>query len=376
MKKSILLLLTTALLLCLFSGCGKKAEPQTPPSSSAPTETAATETRIITDGVGRQVELPAVVSTIVPLCNTPRMITYLGLADKVVGIEQCEHATSPIMAYAYVNIERWKELPNVGNNALGASEWYAEELVACAPDVILCNYDKDTADSIQRQTGIPTVAVSQGTLFGEDYKESLRILADVCGVSERAELLISFIDECLLDLEGRTKSLSDENKPLVLGAGATFKGGHSIDGVYSNYPVFSILSANDAAVGISDTIGGLLVDKEQILAWDPDMIFFDSGSMELVKTDYAADSAYFNQLKAVKNGELYQWPNSTWHWSNVEIPLVSCYYVGTLLYPEAFADVDFEAKAAEIFEIFLGEPDYLSVLEQAGAGYGKVSLGS
>lgn len=376
MKKSISFLLTTALLLCLFSGCGKKAEPQTPPASSAPTETADTETRIITDGVGRQVELPAAVSTIVPLCNTPRMITYLGLSDKVVGIEQCEHAKSPIMAYAYVNIERWKELPNVGNNALGASEWYAEELVACAPDVILCNYDKDTADSIQRQTGIPTVAVSQGTLFGEDYKESLRILADVCGVSERAELLISFIDECLLDLEGRTKSISGENKPLVLGAGATFKGGHSIDGVYSNYPVFSILSANDAAVGISDTIGGLLVDKEQILAWDPDMIFFDSGSMELVKTDYAADSSYFNQLKAVKNGELYQWPNSTWHWSNVEIPLVSCYYVGTLLYPEVFADVDFEAKAAEIFDIFLGEPDYLSVLEQAGAGYGKVSLGS
>ena len=162
---------------------------------------------------------------------------------------------------------------------------------------------------------------------------------------------------------------------MVLGAAASFKGGHSIDGVYCKYPVFSILHANDAAKDVADKVGGVLVDKEQILSWDPDMIFFDAGNMELVNTDYAQDSAYFQQLKAVKNGELYQWPNSTWHWSNVEIPIVSCYYVGTLLYPDAFSDVDFEAKASEIFDMFLGQPDYLSVLEQAGAGYGKVSLG-
>ena len=98
--------------------------------------------------------------------------------------------------------------------------------------------------------------------------------------------------------------------------------------------------------------------------------------MELVRTDYAENPGYFEQLQAVKNGNLYQWPNSTWHWSNVEIPLVSAYSTGILLYPEAFADVDFEEKASEIFDFFLGQPDYLSVLEEAGAGYEKVTLGA
>ena len=37
--------------------------------------------------------------------------------------------------------------------------------------------------------------------------------------------------------------------------------------------------------------------------------------------------------------------------------------------------LDFEEKASEIFEMFLGDPNYLSVLENAGAGYGQVSLG-
>ena len=196
-------------------------------------------------------------------------------------------------------------------------------------------------------------------------------------MDERAEQLIAFISACLDDLSERAKSVSDEAKPSVLGAGATFKGGHSIDGVYMNYPVFRILAANDVANEIAGAQGssGVMVDREQILAWDPEIIFFDAGNMGLVNADYAENTAYFEQLQAVQNGSLYQWPNSTWHWSNVEIPIVTAYYVGTLLYPDAFADVNFEAKASEIFDMFLGEPDYLSVLEAAGVGYGKITLG-
>ena len=37
----------------------------------------------------------------------------------------------------------------------------------------------------------------------------------------------------------------------------------------------------------------MMVDREQILAWDPDMIFFDAGSMGLVRTDYAGKRSVF-----------------------------------------------------------------------------------
>ena len=339
---------------------------------------ASTEKRTITDGVGRTVEIPATVETIVPLGNTPRMIVYLGLADRIVGIEECEIATSPIQAYAYPYAEAWSKLPNCGTNSMGETAYYPEEIMLAGPDVILCTDPADTADNLQTQTGIPVVSVPQGTLFGKDYEEALRILGDVCGVADRAEEVITFINTCLEDLESRTQDIPDDSKPTVLGAGATFKGGHSIDGIYTNYPVFEVLSANDVAKDVAGDTGssGVMVDREQILAWDPEIIFFDSGSMELVRTDYTETPGYFEQLQAVKNGNLYQWPNSTWHWSNVEIPLVSAYSTGILLYPEAFADVDFEEKASEIFDFFLGKPDYLSVLEEAGAGYEKVTLGA
>ena len=59
----------------------------------------------------------------------------------------------------------------------------------------------------------------------------------------------------------------------------------------------------------------------------------------------------------------------------MEISLANCYFVGSVLYPEAFAGVDFEVKAGEIFAFFLGEEDYLDVLGEYGAWYGPVELG-
>ncbi len=374
LKKAIALLLALAMVFAL-AACGKQQDANDKTDDSA--DTTEPTTRVITDALGRQVEIPAEVKKIVPLGNTPRMISYLGLADIVVGIEECEIATSPIQAYAYPHVEKWSTLPNCGTNAMGETAYYPEQIMLANPDVILTTDNADVADNLQTQIGLPVVCVDQGSLFAESYEQSLRILADVCGVSDRAETLISYINSCLEDLAARSADIDISEKPTVLAAGATFKGGHSIDGVYTNYAVFEILEANDVAEEIAGQKGssGVMVEKEQILAWDPEIIFFDSGSMGLVRADYAENPGYFEQLQAVRNGELYQWPNSTWHWSNVEIPLVSAYYVGCMLYPERFADVDFEAKASEIFDMFLGEPNYLEIINASGSGYGKVTLG-
>lgn len=369
-KKTAAFLLAAAVALSLCA-CGASPAKETPESTGA-----EMETKTITDALGREVTVPATVEKIIPLGNTPRMITYLGLADKVVGIGDCEIAESPLQAYAYANRELWKDLPIVGSDSMGETSYYPEELIQAAPDVIVCTYGLDTVQDIERQTGLPVVAVTDASLFTPEYEDSLRILGEVCGVSERAEAVVEFINTCIADLRARTENIPDDDKPSILAAAATFKGSHGIEGVYSNYAVFDVISVNDVTRGMTDTgvAGGLLVDKEQILAWDADLIFLDYSGVELVRQDMAENPDFYTQLRAFRNGNVYQCPNSTWHWSNVEIPLVSAYYMGSMLYPEAFADVDFEAKAAEIFEFFLGQPDYLNTLAEAGAGYMKLDL--
>ncbi|MEZ4357828.1 MAG: ABC transporter substrate-binding protein [Eubacteriales bacterium] len=369
MKKSIVFIMTIALVMCVFAGCG---------STETADSTTSTDsgTRTITDAVGREVEIPSTVERIVPLANTPRMIVYLGLADKVVGISGFDESTlSPLQAYAYANKDLWADLPVCGTDSGGATDYYPEEIINADPDVILCTYTAELADDIQRQTGIPVVSVAMGTLFGEDYEEALRILGDVCGVEDRAEEVINYINTCLTDLETRTASIPDEDKPTALAAAATFKGAHGIEGVYYQYAVFEAIAANDVTEDTSNTSGGVLVDKEQVIGWDPEYIFFDYSGVTLVETDYDENPGFYAQLTAVKNGDLYQCPNSTYYYSNLEIPIVNCYYIASILYPDQFSDIDFEEKASEIFEFFIGDGDYLSKLESIGAGYGKVTLG-
>lgn len=374
MKKFVILTLIIAFTICLFAGCADKSTTVSP--SSAATENANPGTRTITDSVGRTVEIPATVDRIVPLGNTPRMITYLGLANKAVGIGgMATDKISPVTAYAYANKDLWANIPVVGTDAAGATDYYPEQIIAVYPDVILCSYNKELADDIQTKTGIPVVAVPMGTLFGKDYEDALRLLGAVCGVTDRAEVVISYINDCLKDLETRTTGVPAADKPTVLGAAATFKGAHGIEGVYSKYAVFNAIAANDVTTGISDTAGGVLVDKEQVLGWNPQYIFLDSGGAGLVRQDYADNTEFYAHLQAVGTGNVYQYPSSTSYYSNVEIPIVNAFYVASLLYPEQFKDITFEDKANEIFKFFLSADNYLGKLEGAGAGYGQVTLG-
>lgn len=361
MKKLAIYLLV---ILFLLTACGTKG--------SGKQETA---TRTVVDALGREVTIPAEVNRIVPLGNATRLGVYLGLQDKFVTINQSDLSENTHTAYSWYNREAWSKLPIAASGGYGV--FHPEVILEADPDVILCTYEADIVASIEEQTGLPVVAVAQGTLFGEDYKQSLRILGEACGVSQRAEAVIDFIDACLEDLKARTDSIPAEEKPLILGAAATFRGGHGISGVYVDFPVLQVIAANDAAVGLEkesfDT--GVEVDKEQILIWDPDVIFLDAANTSLVETEYAEDPAFFDQLSAVRNGQVYQWPNATSNYTNVEIPLVNAYYAGSVLYPEAFADVDFAAKAEEVFSFFLGHTGYLQDLTENGFGYETYTFG-
>ena len=240
LSKAMVLIILVFFIVGLMAGCGSNNIAVTTP------EDAETISRTITDSVGRQVTISSAVEKIVPLGNTPRMIVYLGLADKVVGIGGMNKDTvTPVTAYAYVNKDRWADIPLVGTDAQGATDYYLEQIISVQPDVILCSYTAELAEEIQTKTGIPVVAVPMGTLFESDYEEALLLLGEVCGVKDRAEEVIAYINANLTDLKTRTADVPNGNKPAVLGAAATFKGLHGIEGVYTKYENrFEAINAN------------------------------------------------------------------------------------------------------------------------------------
>lgn len=383
MKKLIALFMACVMAFGLCA-CGSSAPAATPaaeaPAAEAPAAEPAAETpttQIVVDSLGREVEVPLEVNRIVALSNVPRMVVFLGLADKVVGYSGMEpDKVTPQTAYAYAAKDIWADVPIVGTDAGGNTDYYPEQIIAVQPDVILCGYAQEAAEQLYAQTGIPVVSVALGNLFQEDYNEALRLIAKVCGVEDRAEEVINYINTCLEDLDARTRDIPDDEKPSCLSAAATFKGAHGIEGVRVNDQVLAAVNANDVTAGQAEGEKSMEVDLEQILAWNPDFIFCDYGGVKLVQNNAAENPDFFAQLTAYNNNQIYQYPSSTSYYSNVEIPLANSYFVGKLLYPEQFADIDVTEKANEIFKFFLGVDNYMEILENSGSGYTTIDFGS
>lgn len=110
-------------------------------------------TRVITDGAGRQVEVPETVGTIVCVgVGALRYTCYVGAQDLVVGVEDYETKPGMDRLYNYVNFEKIKNLPVIGTNGVP----YVEEIIHLAPDVIVMSkYASVEADELQTRPAPP-----------------------------------------------------------------------------------------------------------------------------------------------------------------------------------------------------------------------------
>ncbi len=299
--------------------------------------------------------------------------------DKVVGVEQGEHETDTekinvVKAYGHTYKNTWQDKPIVGEGGSGGYTPYEEEIINAAPDVIIAGYSKEDADSLQQKTGIPVVAINSGTLFGDDYDDALEVIGEVMDVEDRAEAIIDYIDEVQDEMKEKTKDVPDADKPKVYTGAVSFKGGHGIEGTYSNFPIFTVMNANDVCKGLSDKVNGMTIDKEKVLEWNPDVIFLDPNNKSFVKEDMNANPDYYKQLKAFNDNSVYTCIGYNWYHTNIEIALADTYYVASILYPEQFKDVDPVEKAKEIFKFFLNNDTYYDDLDAAGMGFGNYNL--
>ena len=364
MKKLTVLIL----LLALLAGCTAA------PSGASETGGAA---RTVTDVWGRQVSVPETVETIACVgSGAPRMAAYLGVMDLLVGAEDHDiEAMTVLRDYSPVWYDALKDLPSVGaGGGSGANNAYPEELITLSPDVILAGFSAEAADELQGQTGIPVVCVRYQSvgLADESFYAALEVFAGTVGAEDRCEALLAYIDACKADLAGRTADLPAEARPTVYAGAVTFNGRHGFTGTYSHFGPLDAVGA----VNVADTEGQegyYETDREQVLTWDPDYIFLDPGSLDLVEEEISAFPDYFAALRAVREGNVYTLPSFNNCGMNISYALIDAYWAGCVLFPERFADVDIEAKAGEILETFLGENTY-AAMEAGGLTYANVNL--
>ena len=383
MKKLLSILLTLSMVFAMATCALAEATP---------------ETRTVVDVWNREVEIPYEVNSIVCLGSMgPRFAAYLDVVDMMVGAEDMDiEKMSVRFDYSPVYHEQLKTLPSVGpGGGSGENNGYAEAIIQAQPDVIIAGFNEDDCNELQAQTGIPVVSIRYRTkgFIDEGFHRSMRVFAEVVGAQERCEEVLSYVDACKADLNDRTKDVPDEDKPRAYTGAVTFNGRHGFAFTYVNFPAFTAVNAlNVADVLLEERTGeaaaeaaasgkayigndGFEVDLEQIIAWDPDIVFLDPGNMDLVNDEYANNPGFFDSLRAIQEGQVYTMPSTNAAGPNVTYLLINAYYAGTILYPEQFADIILEEKAGEIMELMLGE-DFFDQMQEGGLYYGTITIGA
>jgi len=333
--------------------------------TSAVPDTAFARQRV-TDAQGRVLTLPPRVDRII--CSGAgalRLATYLNARDRVVAVDDLEVRGSRFDARPYALAgPGYKHLPVFGGFR-GRDD--PEQILGLSPlpQVIFKTHAGMGHDpmELQAKTGIPVVILEYGDLGRGRQKlfASLRTMGGALGLSHRAEAVIRFFSSHITDLHNRTQGIKQEKTCFV--GGIAFKGPHGFQSTEPFYPPFQFVNArNIASQGLhgNKTVRNTSFSKEKILTADPDILFLDLSTLQMgeghgglfeLKTD-----PVFQALTAVSQGEVYGLLPYNWYTRNFGSVLADAWYIGSVLYPKAFADIDPKDKADEIYQFLLGEP--------------------
>ena len=350
--RSSVLLVLLVLAMFVMSGCAAASQNEG-------------EQFTVTDLLGREVTLPATVERVIAIGpGALRLVVYAGNLDHVVGVEQMDADSSLGKPYMLAN-PTLAGLPVIGqggpNNAPDP-----EKILAVEPDVIFSTYatEASAADELQAKTGIPVVVLNYGgsgfgttSIFDQFMQDSLLKVGQISGTTEKAQAAAEFIRKVQQDLEARTMNIPEADKPTVYVGGLGSKGTHGIESTQGQYALLDVINARNVVDETGES-GSIMIDKEKLLDWNPDFIFIDQGGYAAVLEDYQKNTTFYDSLSAVQNGQVYAQLPYNYYNTNIDTAIADAYYLGKILYPGAFADIEPAQKADEIYRSLLGRPVY------------------
>ena len=342
MKIRKIWLLVLVFSLFIFSGCRAKED--------------KVKERVITDMLGREVEVGKEIEDIIAVGpGALRLVTHLEAGDKVVGVEEGEYEEETARAYNLAK-PSYRELPIIGPDHGGD----AELMAAKEPDLIVFSGDRQRADNLSTQLGVPVLGIDYVDLGPERNKlyQAWELLGEILAKENRAEKLIVRTEKIIADLKAYGQRTTDLEKRVYVG-GISYRGGQSLEGTKIPFPPLEFLDYKGTILEPEDRsrVKSLTLNREEIVNWDPEIIFIDQANLDLVKEDINRRREY-RLLSAIEEGEVYGLlPYASYH-RNIAVILANSYYLGQVLYPSQFADLEVKDKAGEIFDFYLGKDVY------------------
>lgn len=350
MRKMMGFVLAGAAAFVLTACSGNNASQSTEAAATTVPETqteAAAETEsgsyTVTDVRGKKIEFDAVPERVATVGKPFPAIYYAieGATDNIVGCNP-----SSITAYnESVLKDMYPQLENAETDwCTKDSTVNVEELLKLRPDVIFIYSTKDKEIEKMENAGLKVVALRSAEL--DSVKENLQIIAAVCQKEERGEQLVQYIDEGIEEVTSCLADVSEEDKPTVV---ELYSDMNVSVKQYDHWMIPS--GAKNPAEDLTGKMAE--VDMEQMLLWNPDIIYIGNHS-DLMPSDLLENKQEgrdWSVINAVKNHQVYKIPIGAYRWdpAGVETPLM-VKWAAKIQYPDIFANMDMKEEVKEFFE--------------------------
>ncbi|CAH0541942.1 ABC transporter substrate-binding protein [Vibrio marisflavi] len=314
----------------------------------------------IVDQTGQKVVLPNHIQRAVILeHHTLDVAVELGATSQIVGVvRNWQSLLGSDFARLAPQITR---LPTPGD----LTSVNLEELLSLHPDVVfMSNYAPEQMVKQVQSVGIPVVRMSffvsnasQRTSFNPDIangpkaywqgmKQGITLLGKIFGREKEANALEHQMDVTQHIIHSRIKDLSKAQQTRLYMANPDMN-------TYGSGKFTGVMMAESGGFNVAHTIHGYgEVSMEQVLAWNPQVIFVQSRYRDIVP-GIESDPAW-QKIDAVKSHRLFISPEYVKPWGH---PAPESFILGELwmakkLHPKLFADVDLKQRVDEFYRQF------------------------
>lgn len=363
-KLKVLLVSALCCMMLLSTGC---ANDNKAPKADAPAAANSAARKVVTDVLGRKVEISTDVKRI---GVTP--IPYASMIYAIDGSAKRLIAINPSAQKAYEQSILKKLAPEMATVTAGyiGTDFSIniEEIVKLKPDVMIVWSTQEAEISKLEGLGIPVVALSNGADSNiEEMRTNMKIIGQVLGKEEQAEKLIAYNADVEKYFQAKANQINGTKKPKVLYIrDNTLK-------VAASKSFNQIMIELAGGVNVASEVTGswTQVTMEQILKWDPEIIYLSNFDPITPADLYnnKIEGQNWSNVSAVKNKKVYKTPLGIYRWDapNAETPIF-LKWMGQKQQPAVFSDYNLENDLKSFYKAFfqydLSEEDMNLILKK------------
>jgi len=310
--------------------------------------------RTITDALGRELTIPAEITSVVSTAPPTTMTLYLIAPELMVGW----NSALTDLSRKYIP-EKYQTIPVVGG-WFGKTDGNYETFIDLNPDIIFEGRtitgdptDINAVEDKQTRFGsIPLITV-QDTANISGYAKPISFIGTALGKEEKATELIAYYEKALETVKDTVSQIPEEGKVAVYYAEGP--DGLATDPSGSQHAMLIDYCGgkNVAETTITPGYGMTPVSLEQVLTWNPEVIIAsDSTFASSVLSD-----PLWKDVPAVQSGRVYGVPITPFSWfdrppGTNQIP--GLYWMLHTLYPEKYSTEQLKEKITEFYSSFYG----------------------